>query len=135
MKRNDEPAKRRNITMTIRSHQYTLPALTLAAAALCCNVSTAADTNPFALAVGDVPTKTVKFAELDVTERDGAQVLYRRLQHAAKIVCRRYSSRDPQRAAMERKCVKTAVANAVHETHQSQVVALHRATTQRKGSG
>jgi len=38
--------------------------------------------------VGDVPTKTVSFRDLDLTTANGAQALYDRLETAAREVCR-----------------------------------------------
>ena len=38
--------------------------------------------------VGDLPAKTVRFADLDLTTAVGAQTLYGRIRTAARIVCR-----------------------------------------------
>jgi UrcA family protein len=38
--------------------------------------------------VGDVPTKTVSFRDLDLSTADGAQALYVRIEAAAREVCR-----------------------------------------------
>jgi UrcA family protein len=38
--------------------------------------------------VGDVPTKTVSFRDLDLSTAQGAQALYDRLDAAAREVCR-----------------------------------------------
>ena len=36
---------------------------------------------------GDVPTLTVKYADLDLSRIDGAATLYSRISHAARTVC------------------------------------------------
>jgi UrcA family protein len=38
--------------------------------------------------VGDVPTKTVSFRDLDLSTAQGAQALYDRIEAAAREVCR-----------------------------------------------
>ena len=38
--------------------------------------------------VGDVPTKTVSFRDLDLSTADGAHALYGRIEAAAREVCR-----------------------------------------------
>ncbi len=38
--------------------------------------------------VGEVPTKTVSFRDLDLSTADGAQTLYGRIEDAAREVCR-----------------------------------------------
>src|SRR5262245_29379059 len=38
--------------------------------------------------VGDVPTKTVSFRDLDLSTSQGAQALYDRIETAAREVCR-----------------------------------------------
>jgi UrcA family protein len=38
--------------------------------------------------VGDVPTKTVSFQDLDLSTSQGAQALYDRIETAARDVCR-----------------------------------------------
>ena len=57
--------------------------------------------------VGEVATKTVKFADLDLSTADGAQALYERLVPAARSVCR-----DPD-VSLKRDCRTRAVEAAV----------------------
>jgi UrcA family protein len=59
-------------------------------------------------------TETVKFADVNITNDQGAAVLYHRLANAAKNVCRDF---EPGRSlglmAQYRSCVHNAISNAV----------------------
>jgi UrcA family protein len=83
-----------------------------------------------AVTVTSTPTMTVSFAELDITKPAGLQVLYRRIENAAKIVCGVDS--PPQalaRTRQARECYKTAVDDAVRQINRPTLTALHRAKT------
>ena len=63
------------------------------------------------------PTKTVSFAELDVTNSDGANKLFRRLRAAAKEVCSSLDGKMTAQRSRYRACVDTALANAVESVN------------------
>lgn len=80
--------------------------------------------------VNSAPTITVSYAELDINKPRGLEVLYSRIQRAAKVVCG--MDRSPQELARGRHakaCYKTAVDDAVRQINRPTLTALHRAKT------
>jgi UrcA family protein len=75
--------------------------------------------------VGEVATKTVRFADLDLSTADGAQALYERIVTAARSVCRDADSR------VVRECRARAVAEAVRGVGSPLLSAAHRSTIER----
>jgi UrcA family protein len=75
--------------------------------------------------VGSVASKTVKFADLDISTADGAQTLYGRIVTAARSVCR-----DAD-AKVVRDCRARAVADAVKGVASPLLSAAHRSTIDR----
>ncbi|MBS0578741.1 MAG: UrcA family protein [Proteobacteria bacterium] len=67
---------------------------------------------------------TVRFADLDVSTRDGASALYGRITHAARQVCDNGDIRDLTARAAAASCEREAVAQAVHTVHSPQLAAL-----------
>ena len=68
----------------------------------------------------------IKFEDLDLSQRSGAQALYSRLQGAAKRVCVTFDRKDLERAQMEQDCYEKALGDAVATVDRSTVTALHR---------
>jgi UrcA family protein len=87
--------------------------------------SLAAPTRATPARVGDVPTKTVRFADLDLATAAGAETLYGRIRTAARIVCRE----QPQSAVRE--CRARAVDDAVSRLGNSLLSSIHRSTVDR----
>lgn len=80
--------------------------------------------------VSSAPTIRVSYAELDINKPRGLEVLYSRIQRAAKTVCD--VSGAPQELARGRHakaCYKTAVDDAVRQINRPTLTALHRAKT------
>jgi UrcA family protein len=75
--------------------------------------------------VGTVATKTVKFADLDISTADGARTLYDRIVTAARSVCR------DSDLGTERTCRARAVADAVAGVGSPLLTAEHRSTSER----
>jgi UrcA family protein len=73
----------------------------------------------------DAPTKTVRFADLDLATAVGAETLYGRIRTAARIVCRE----QPQSAVRE--CRARAVDDAVSRLGNSLLSSIHRSTVDR----
>ena len=69
------------------------------------------------------PTKTVKFADLDIQTVEGAKVLYHRIRLAAEKVCESIGDDPVMREAMPR-CVNTAIDNAVRKVDAPYLTAL-----------
>ena len=105
-------------------------ALTLAAALSWPVAPAHADRLNGAVTVTNAPTMTVSFAELDITKPRGLQVLYSRIEHAAKVVCGvDPAPRELSRTREARSCYKTAVDDAVRQINRPTLTALHRAKT------
>jgi UrcA family protein len=81
--------------------------------ALACSVATvctAAETDP--------PQTTVKYADLNVSNPQGAAALYARIQRAARQVCRPLDGGDLSSKARMGACVHKAIADAVAKVGQ-----------------
>jgi UrcA family protein len=78
----------------------------------------------------DVPSISVSYKDLDLTRPADAQVLYARLQRAARAACDTIETGPAlqRRAAFER-CYSAALASAVQQVNAPQVLALHQAAT------
>jgi UrcA family protein len=74
---------------------------------------------------GDVATKTVTFADLDISTADGAQALYERIATAARSVCRGEEIR------FAHACRTRAIADAVKDVGSPLLSAMHRSTMER----
>jgi UrcA family protein len=72
----------------------------------------------------DVPSVTVRYADLDLSTSAGANTLYRRIQAAAKQVCR-----SPGTDLIEqigwRSCYRSAVGDAVRKVNSPLLIAVH----------
>lgn len=69
-------------------------------------------------------SRTVKFADLNISNPSGAQVLYRRIRAAAQVVCSYYLfATDTDKA----RCVRDATADAVTRIDQPALSAVYNA--------
>lgn len=73
--------------------------------------------------VGEVATKTVKFADLDISTAVGAEELYGRIARAARVVCR-----DAGFVTVVRACRAQAIADAVRRVGSPLLSSVHRST-------
>lgn len=64
-----------------------------------------------------VPTRTVRFADLDLTNAEGAGALYGRISQAAKEVCAPADPSNLHQLAFSRRCVEVAIGRAVNEVN------------------
>ena len=71
-------------------------------------------------------SRTVAFADLDLTRAAGAAVLYQRIRAAALEVCRPLLERDLTFAAHSRSCVQDAIARAVNEVNAPSPIVAQR---------
>lgn len=105
-------------------------ALALAAAAMLIGPSPAAQADPRDVIGPAAPSITVSYRELDISKPSGLEVLYSRIQQAARSVCRLGDSRQElSRERIARKCYQTAVEDAVRQINRPTLTALHRAKT------
>ena len=85
-----------------------------------------------ATAVGpryEVTTRTVNFADLDLTNSKAIATLYRRIQTAADQVCESAEFTRLQTFQHVRKCTKKAIDEAVKDVNSSGLTSLHASAT------
>jgi UrcA family protein len=75
--------------------------------------------------VGEVATKTVKFADLDISTAAGAEALYERIVKAARVVCRDAGLN------FVIECQTRAIADAVSGVGSPLLSSVHRSTIDR----
>ena len=107
---------------TIRIKLYTAISCVMGTAALCSALSTSA-------AAEDVPTKTVRFHDLDITKSDGAKVLYSRIRAAARDVCEFSTGADPILRAAIKACMDKAIDKAVKDVNAPMLTYLRFGST------
>jgi UrcA family protein len=107
---------------TIRTKIYTAISCVMGTAALCSALSTSA-------AAEDVPTKTVRFSDLDITKSDGAKVLYSRIRAAARDVCELSTGYDAIMRATIKACIDKAVDKAVKDVNAPMLTYLRFGST------
>jgi len=75
-------------------------------------------------------TRTVSFADLDLTNSKGVAALYRRIKSAADLVCENAGERGTLLMSMYvRKCTRQAIDQAVREVNSSGLKSLHASAT------
>ena len=74
----------------------------------------------------DVPKVAVSYADLDLSKPTDAEVLYRRIQTAGRVVCQPLASRELMRRALWQTCYESAVENAVAQVNRPLVSAAHQ---------
>jgi UrcA family protein len=77
----------------------------------------------------DVPSKVVRYGDLNLQRQDGVATLYRRIQLAANSVCTQVNHRMPQVALRERICATDATARAVAHVGVPALAQLHAQVT------
>jgi UrcA family protein len=75
----------------------------------------------------DTPQTTVKYADLKVSNPEGAAALYARIQRAARQVCLPLDGRDLSSKAQMSACVHKAIADAVAKVDQPALLAVYNA--------
>ena len=86
------------------------------------SIPTRADTS-------DIPSVTVKFADLDVSRPAGATKLYGRIQGAANLVCSAHDRSNFTAQANFKACVKDAIGRAVAKVESPALNMVYRAKT------
>jgi UrcA family protein len=75
----------------------------------------------------DVAQRIVRYDDLDLHGSAGTNVLYRRIEFAAKSVCKEFDSRGVRRQVLFKQCVADAIARAVATIDVVELSALHLA--------
>jgi UrcA family protein len=71
------------------------------------------------------PSKIVRFSDLNITNIEGAKVLYSRIHAAARKVCQLSAGTDPFLRLGAKTCIDTAIDNAVRKVNAPVLTALH----------
>jgi UrcA family protein len=90
-----------------------------------CMVAAGASSAGAATAPTDAPSVVVRYADLDITTRQGARALYRRIAVAAQHVCPDADIRDLDRSSQIRACQQQAIARAVQAVSSPLLAALY----------
>ena len=91
----------------------------------------------FAAPVDDysVPALQVSYSATSLDQPGGAQVLYRRIEGAARRVCHEPDQRELARYAQYQQCFRQAVETAVAKVNVTTLTAYHHNKTQRTAAG
>ena len=79
----------------------------------------------------DVPRLSVRYDDLDINTEKGALDLYTRISKAAREVCPAESKYSMRVTDLSRRCVKSAIARAVHEVNSPQLAKVEAARSKR----
>jgi UrcA family protein len=71
-----------------------------------------------------LPSKTVRYSDLDVSTVEGAKALYQRIRAAARHVCDLSIGGDAVLRVAEKACVDTAIDNAVRKVDAPALTSL-----------
>src|ERR1700692_3487115 len=74
--------------------------------------------------VPSMPSKRVRFDDLNIADPAGAKVLYGRIRAAAREVCATHYSRDLENRAPKQACVKKAIDDGVMKVNALTLTAL-----------
>ena len=120
----------KNLTQAVRL-------MTLSVAATLCYAAAQAASPAKAQAVsgGEALTYVVRYADLDLTRADGANVLYARLTHAARTVCRPFESREMGVAEKYRECMTKALTEAVANVNRPLLSQIHQSHSKTDKAG
>jgi UrcA family protein len=84
---------------------------------------------PASADASDIPSVTVKFADLDISRPAGATKLYGRIQGAANVVCSAYDHSGFTTQANFKACVSDAIGRAVAKVESPALNMVYRAKT------
>ena len=71
-----------------------------------------------------LPSKTVRYSDLDISKPEGAKALYQRIRAAARHVCDLSIGGDAVLRVAEKACVDTAIDNAVRKVDAPALTSL-----------
>jgi len=75
-------------------------------------------------AAAELPTRTVRYADLDLGTQAGLAALHNRIREAAEQVCGETSSRQLAEAQAARACVARAVATSEQRVHDARLASI-----------
>jgi len=77
--------------------------------------------------VAQVPTRTVRYSDLNLNTQAGAEMLYKRIRNAAEQVCGDVDSRQLQQAAAAKACVDRAIIAGTHAVNHVRLTSTYDA--------
>jgi UrcA family protein len=100
-------------------------------------LGTAALASAAALAAApiEMPSLRVEYAQSDLQDSAAAEALYRRIQHAARIVCQQPNAREVDRYHLYKVCYERAVDTAVANVGATALTAVHRSHGHTQAAG
>jgi UrcA family protein len=81
----------------------------------------------------DPPSLHVHYAQSDLQDSASAEALYRRIKHAARIVCEQPSPQEVEHYRLYKACYERAVDTAVANVGATTLTAVHHSHTQAAG--
>jgi UrcA family protein len=75
--------------------------------------------------VVQMPARTVHYSDLNLNTQSGAEVLYKRIRHAAEQVCGDVGSRQLAEAAAAKTCVNQAVGGSVRAVNNPRLTSIY----------
>jgi UrcA family protein len=78
---------------------------------------------------GEVATRRVNFADLDLTRSAGVAVLYARIKSAAGEVCQPVNAREVESVMRSNRCTPQAIARAVADVNAPALTSYYLAKT------
>ena len=104
----------------------TLKTLTAAALATALIAGFAVGHSAGAAESAPAPSRTISYADLDLSTQDGAATLYQRIDHAAKAICRGiYPTQNLDSTTLRKDCIREAVEKAVQTVDAPRLTALY----------
>ena len=77
----------------------------------------------------------LSYVKAELSQPESAELLYRRIQVAARDVCHEPAARELARYARYKRCFDEAVDATVEKINVGSLTALHRSRTQRSAAG
>jgi UrcA family protein len=83
-----------------------------------------------------VPSRVVRFAELNLASEKDVATLYHRIQWAARLVCLDATfMSDPARVRKVELCIEATVERAIGDANRPLLTALHRSKARHRAGG
>lgn len=73
----------------------------------------------------DVPTRTVRYSDLDLGTQAGAKALYQRIRYAAEQVCGNPDWRQRFESAAVKACIGRAISSSVHSVNDARLTSVY----------
>src|ERR1700682_5312461 len=105
------------MNILIRTQLFTAIYCVLGAVGVCALAASAG-------AEESLPSKTVRYSDLDISHPAGAKALYSRIRAAARDVCALSMAGDPVLRVAASACVDTAIDNAVRKVNAPELTSL-----------